>query len=253
MYFTRERRELFGSRTEEGNNECFRWQLAPATNYAMPPRLTQLPLNKPEGFTCLAVHSNLSVFTGSQGSRLVTLGELESSNDYRWMETSQGYNGISPDGKWLAIRRSLSETLHIHRLPGLEVVATLKNPPVIGDFDFSPLGDEIVACSSAGRGATFWRIGTWEKLRSLTNVISLHYTPDARGLWLARDWRTAGLYDARTFELLLPLPASMHPLALSPDGRSLAVSVDLRRLHVWDLAEVSRQLRALGLGWTDNP
>jgi WD40 repeat protein len=138
-------------------------------------------------------------------------------------------------------------------LPGLEAVSKLKDSPSIGDVSFSPLGDEMVTCSIAGKRATFWRIGTWEKLRSLTNVISLHYTPDARSLWLARDWRTAGLYDARTLELLLPLPAGMHPLALSPDGRHLAVSVDLRRLQVWDLAELRLRLRELGLDWTANP
>jgi len=253
MCFTGDAQELFGSRTEEGKNECFRWQLAPATNRAMPPRLTRFPLSKPEGFTCLAVHSNLIVFTGSQGSQLATLAELENRGSHSRAETSQGYNGISPDGRWLAIRRAFNDTLYIHRLPGLEMVATLKNPPIIGDFDFSPLGDEIVACSTAGKGAVFWRIGTWEKIRSETNVISLLYSPDARSLWLARDWRTAGLYDARTLELLLPLPAGMHPLALSSDGRHLAVSLNLRRLQVWDLAEVRRLLKELSLDWVTSP
>lgn len=253
MSFTRDGRELFGSRTEESNNECFRWQLAPATNRAMPPLLTRLPLTKPEGFTSLSIHSNWIAFTGSSGSRLAALEDLENGSGHLSAQTSQGYNGISPDGRWLAIRRAFNDTLYIHRFPGLEPVAALKNPPVIGDFDFSPLGDEIVACSSAGRGATFWRIGTWERLRSLTNVINLHYTPDARALWLARDWRTAGLYDARTLELLLPLPAGMLPLALSPDGRQFAVSVDLQRLQVWDLAEVLRRLKDLGLNWSGNP
>jgi WD40 repeat protein/predicted Ser/Thr protein kinase len=251
MIFTPDGRELFGSRTEEGNNECFRWQLTVATNRSMPPQLTRLPLSKPEGFTSLTLHSNLVVFTGAKGSQMAPISELENGGSYKLAQTSQGYNGVSADGRWLAIRRAYNDTLYIHRLPGLEAVATLKNPPVIGDFNFSPLGDEIVTCSSSGKGATFWRIGTWEKLRVITNVISLRYTPDARSLWLARDWRTAGLYDARTFELLLPLPGGMYPLALSSDGRHLAVSVDLRRLQVWDLAEVRLRLRELGLDWKD--
>ena len=41
----------------------------------------------------------------------------------------------------------------------------------------------------------------------------------------------------------------MLPLALSPDGRHLAVSLDAQRLQVWDLAEVRRQLDELGLDW----
>jgi hypothetical protein len=40
-------------------------------------------------------------------------------------------------------------------------------------------------------------------------------------------------------------------LALSPDGRFLAVNVDSRRLQVWDVTEVRRQLRRLGLDWVD--
>ena len=39
--------------------------------------------------------------------------------------------------------------------------------------------------------------------------------------------------------------------ALSPDGRHLAVSVDARRLQMWDLSEVRKQLHTLGLDWVD--
>ena len=66
-------------------------------------------------------------------------------------------------------------------------------------------------------------------------------------MWLTEQFRAGGLYDARTFELLMPLPIGTFPLAVSPDGRHLAVSVDLRRLQVWDLVEVRQQLAALGL------
>jgi hypothetical protein len=52
-------------------------------------------------------------------------------------------------------------------------------------------------------------------------------------------------------ELLLPLPLGTYPLAVSPDDRYLAVSVDLRRLQVWDLVEVRRQLAEFGLDWRD--
>ena len=42
-------------------------------------------------------------------------------------------------------------------------------------------------------------------------------------------------------------------LALSPDGRYLAVSVDLRRPQVWDLLELRAQLRELKLDWANPP
>jgi hypothetical protein len=43
----------------------------------------------------------------------------------------------------------------------------------------------------------------------------------------------------------------MMPLAVSPDGNHIAVSVDGRRLEVWDLAALRRQFRELGLDWAD--
>jgi hypothetical protein len=43
----------------------------------------------------------------------------------------------------------------------------------------------------------------------------------------------------------------MLPMALSSDGRFLAVNVDSRKLQVWDVTEVRRQLRGLGLDWVD--
>jgi len=52
-------------------------------------------------------------------------------------------------------------------------------------------------------------------------------------------------------ELLLPLPTGKLPLALSPDGHWLAVSVELRQLQVWDLVEARRQLAELGLDWRE--
>jgi hypothetical protein len=83
----------------------------------------------------------------------------------------------------------------------------------------------------------------------MTNVARLLYAPDARTFWPSKDLRTGGLHDAQTLELLLPLPTGTLPLALSPDGRYLAVSVDMRRLQLWDLAELRKHLGQLGLDW----
>ena len=55
--------------------------------------------------------------------------------------------------------------------------------------------------------------------------------------------------DARTLAPLLMLPTGMLPLALSPDGLKLAVSVDMRRLQVWDLTALRAELARLELDW----
>jgi hypothetical protein len=66
---------------------------------------------------------------------------------------------------------------------------------------------------------------------------------------VAKDQRSAGLYDARTLEPLLLLPTGTLPLALSQNGRYLAASLDARYLQVWDLTEVRQKFRELGLDW----
>jgi hypothetical protein len=63
------------------------------------------------------------------------------------------------------------------------------------------------------------------------------------------NFRSAALHDASTAEPLLSLPPATLPLAFSPDGRFLAVSVNQRHMQVWDLVEVRRQLGSIGLDW----
>ncbi len=249
FYFTPDGRELFGSRNTQGDTACFRWQLMPATNPAAPPGLTRLPMPRPHSFTSLGLISNSVVMVSAKGAQILTREETESGRE-QWTPTIPGINSASPDGRWLGIYRPFGATLHLYRLPGLEQAAKLTHPASFGDFQFSPLGDEV-AITSSRAGAEFWSMTTWERTRALTNFIRVLYTPDARALWLTKDQRTAGLYDARTLEPLLMLPTGMLPLALSPDGRRMAVSVDAQRLQVWDMAALRGQFRELGLDWVE--
>jgi WD40 repeat protein len=247
FFFTPDAGELFGCRHRRDGADCFRWRLTPAAEGGSPPILERLPLRKPEGFTFLGLSSNAVVMTGSKGSQVLGPNDLETGSD-RWVRTSPGMNGVSPDGRWLATYSPFTPTLHIYRLPGLEGLAKLTHPAYINDFEFSPLGDEVAISSPRG-GVEFWSTTAWERTRTLTNFMSILYAPDARSLWLTKDWRTAGLYDARTLEPWLLLPNGMLPLALSADGRQLAVGVDARRLQIWNLDEVRARLRELGLDW----
>ena len=75
------------------------------------------------------------------------------------------------------------------------------------------------------------------------------YTPDGEGIWMVTHFRHAGLFDRRTLQPLLPLPNNVLPLAISPDGRHLAVSVEGRRVQLWDMPALRRELAELGLNW----
>jgi WD40 repeat protein len=253
FFFTPDTRELFGSRNRGNASDCFRWRLMPAipqSGTGGPLRLESLPLHKPEGFVSLCLSSNDVVMTSPlKGSQVLEPDQIETGGEW-WSRTQSGINGASPDGRWVAIYAPYSPALFICRLPGLEHAAILTHPAHIGGFEFSPLSDEVAIYSSRG-GVEFWSTTTWERTRALTNFNVILYGPDARSFWLAKDLRTAGLYDARTLEPRLLLPAGIFPLALSPDGRHVAVSVNTQRLQVWDLVEVRRHLRELGLDWTE--
>jgi WD40 repeat protein len=189
--------------------------------------------------------------TGAKGSQLLTSAEGGAESG-QWKPTQTGIGGVSPDGRWLGIYRSFDTSLSVYRLPDMELAAKLSHPSSIFDFQFSPQGDEVAISSMRTSSFTeFWSTATWERTRELPGFGRLLYTPDARALWLTKDARTAGLYDARTMEPLLLLPTGMLPLALSADACRLAVSVDAQRLQVWDLPELRDQLRALGLDWAD--
>ena len=246
--FTADGRELFASRSNARDTDAFRWRIAPATNASAPPNLFPLPLHKPQGLAFLSVHSNSIAITGSKGSRLLARDQIEAGPD-GWLPTIAGLNGVSPDGHWLGIYQPFGRSFYVYRLPGMERVATLPHPGSIADFKFSPHEDEVAIASRAG--VEFWSTRTWTRTRALTNFTRILYAPDARTLWLRKDLRTAGLYDRRTLEPLLLLPTDMIPLAVSPDTNHIAVSVDGRRLQVWDLTALRRQFRELGLDWAE--
>jgi len=119
----------------------------------------------------------------------------------------------------------------------------------ISDFDFAPSGHEIALSSTAG--VELWELTGFARTRILTNYIGLLYSPRSPTWWLKSDFRSAGLHRADTLEPLLPLPTGTMPLAVSRDGRLLAASVDGRALQLWDLDEVHRQMKSLGLDFDE--
>jgi len=246
FFFTPDGGELFGSRSKVDEDNCFRWRITSAPDADAPPNLVRLPLRKPEGFTFLGLSSNSVVMTGVKGSQILAPEELESGKR-QWARTAAGLSRVSPDGRWLGIFRPFSSSLYVYGLPGLERVAKLAHPVDVWNFEFSPHGNQIAVYST--RALELWSTETWQRTRSLTNFGRLLYATDARAAWLERDSRTAGLYDKQTLEPLLLLPLGMLPMAVSADGRQLAVKVDGRRLQVWDMDELRRQLRDLGLDW----
>ena len=251
LFWKADSSELFGSSRLE---DCFRWRVQAATNSFGPPQLERLELARPAGFASLSVAVNLVAWTSSGRSRIAGL-ESDTAGRESSVETVQGVSGISPDERWLGVYRPFGTVLHVYSLPGLEFVARLTNQAFLAGFSFSPSMDEL-GVGSRGQ-VEFWSTKTWQRTRAVTNFVGIPdvgmiFQPDGRTVWLAKDLRTAGLYDVHTLEPIFFLPTGVFPMTLSADGRQLAVTVDGQRLQVWDLVAVRKHFRELGLDWTEH-
>src|SRR6185436_17968341 len=127
-----------------------------------------------------------------------------------------------------------------------ESAAKLTAQANISAMSFSQSGGEVTAVSR--NALEFWDIKTGQRTRVLSNCSHIVFTLDGHHAWMRLD-RVPGLYHLDTLKPLVLLPGNTTPLALNPNGRHLAVSVEAHQLQVWDLVEVRDQLQALGLSW----
>jgi serine/threonine protein kinase/WD40 repeat protein len=227
-----------------GGLDWSEWNIVPATDGLSAPKLGRVPEHHFREVGSFCASSNLLVFTGSIGSRVVAGSEAAAKE---WSPTSPGLSVVDASGQWLGVFRSFTRGVNIYRLPGFEPEVTITNKTNVRDIKFSPRDREL-AIESAEH-IEFWSTDTWKRTRELDGFMALLFTPKGDSLWLTRDYRHGGLYDRNTLEQILPLPSGTLPLALSPDGRQLAVSVDSRRIQIWDLAALRRQFRRLGIDW----
>lgn len=163
FFFPPDGGQLFASRSRDGDSAGFRWRLRASASAGGPPELTRLALPKAAGFTSLALASNSVVMTTASGSRSFD-PEFAETRVEGWARTGQGIHGDSPDGRWLAIYRPFSASLHTCRMPGMEPVATLNHPANIGWFEFSPAGGEVAVASRWG--TEFYATATWTRTRT---------------------------------------------------------------------------------------
>jgi hypothetical protein len=231
-----------------------RWAIRPGEGADSRPSLAPRPMPETRRVHSGQFVSNSLVLGTQNGVLMMPAREVASGPLTRLTRESIG-GEVSPDGRWMAVRyRKIWQVFELNlwkERAGRTVADELVT------HAFTPQSDELALASVAG--VTFLGVGHWKPRRNLSAPLDrnaqLLFTPDGRTFWLARDARTAALHDTRTFETLLSLPNGMTPLTLSSDGRHLAVSVDTRRVQLWDLAEVRRQLRELGLDWVsgENP
>lgn len=249
-FFSPDGARLFAVGGSSGAAQLRAWRCDSAPNHAGQPACPPLPIASPSALNWAAPDEAGLVLTSEAGVRFVSWTNCDSGAG-RSVKIPSGQGTVSPGGRWLAVTYSFSPMVRVYRLPEAEPVASLQTGGLVGSVWFAPAGDELAVVNRAG--VEWWDTTTWQRKRRqpcfpIADAYTL-YTPDGQGFWEVTGFRDATLYNRATGRPILALPPNVLPLALSADGRKLAVSVDDRRVQVWDLADLRAQFRDLGLDW----
>lgn len=216
--------------------------------------MSPLPVAAQPGLTGAGLAGDELVLTAADGVRLIARTNL-ASGEGRLVRIPSGQGTVSPDGRWLAMTYSFSPWVTVYHLPDVELASHLETSRFVAGVWFAPAGDELAVINRGGLEQ--WDTATWRLRRRQPGFpVSdsyVLYTPDGSGIWRLTSFRDTALCSRKTLEPILPLPSNVIPLALSSDGRQLAVSVDDQRVQVWDLGELREHFRKLGLDWEEPP
>jgi serine/threonine protein kinase/WD40 repeat protein/tetratricopeptide (TPR) repeat protein len=161
---------------------------------------------------------------------------------------------VSPDGRWVA-----TGSHELHEGAGAMVweARTGRHEadlPVAGvcTARFSPDGKWL---ATGGGGARLWEVATWRPGPVLSGPRSteMAFSPDSRLVAVRDDPGVVRLFAPTTgrevARLTAPVECPLSPQCFTPDGTRLITLGGDHAVHVFDLAAVRRQLRALGLDW----
>jgi WD40 repeat protein len=249
-FFSPDGTQLFAVIGQSEDARLGGWHISAATSPAKPPQLSPLHIAPQPGLTGAGLAGDKMVLTTAEGVRLVARTNLD-SGEGRLVKIPAGWGTVSPDGRWLAMTYSFSPSVTVYRLPEVELASRLETSNLVAGVWFAPAGDELAVINRGGLeqwDTTTWRLRRRQPGFPVSDSYVL-YTPDGGCIWRLTSFRDTALCNRKTLGPILPLPSNVIPLALSSDGRQLAVSVDDQHVQVWDLAELRAHFRELGLDW----
>ena len=151
---------------------------------------------------------------------------------------------FSPDGTYLATA-SQDGTARVWNAARRELVTTLSLSNIAAwSVQFTSDGNELM--TSSVDGVVFWNIHSWRRQREFPGEIcALAQKSDIMATTESNPfyWESDGpvrLFNWRTGQLLGTLPVSGRALALSPDGRRLAMAEGRGNISLWDTATQTR-------------
>jgi WD40 repeat protein len=174
---------------------------------------------------------------------------------------SATYVACHPNGRWLAASTwEASDGLRLLDAQNGRLEKKWDTGPT--DAAFSPDGRWLALGTGAtdpdGAAFSLWKVGSWElvhrrSVRTSSVPCTLTFSADSRLLAFRSALSEVTLLDPATCQELATLPAPEPDLlslpCFSPDGRWLAWGAPNGPVHLWDLTEIHRQLRDLGLDW----
>jgi WD40 repeat protein len=163
---------------------------------------------------------------------------------------------VSPDGQWVATSTWQRAEVKVWSAKTGEFVQEL---PVMSwsEAVFSPDSKSLIAATSGG--CLVWEVGTWQPRPPIETdgqdirVRHIEFSHDGKLAALARWDGVLQLieWDTRRHlaNLSPPDPRILTWVTFSPDDSHLATASENRVVQLWDLGQVRRQLRDIGLDW----
>ncbi len=180
---------------------------------------------------------------------LTEIGRLHGDDGIRTL-------AISPDGRWVAASGWKSHSVLVwdrHGSAPPRPLPSLKNNEGFTHLAFDPSGRHLVM--STMDEISQWRVGTWEKQRSIPRHGPHHplaMSPDGALLAVADGSRWVQLLRSSDLSPVAKLPRPRRiiwDLRFSPDGRFLVGTVVEEGLFLWDLERLRDELEKLDLDW----
>ena len=184
----------------------------------------------------------------------VVIEDMEGKTGRRVLSGITNLRGlaVSPNGRWLATCPLLGQAIEVRDLENEQVVWSQK-----GDYGralFSPEGRRL-ATTMADK-VSFWEVGSWRLLNeaSCKAAGTMTFSPNGSLLAVNSADGIVMLMNPTTGETLARLQnpdPRIDPfhLAFSSDGTLLAMANGRRGVQVWDLIQVRKTLRVMGLDW----
>jgi len=202
-------------------------------------------------------------FLSSEGAKLIPISgrphQVLTSSETQRTNTGNSAAVISPDEKFLACTDWHSDAISVHAFPSGARIARLESI-YCGGAQFSPDSSELVTINK--EEVTFWNTSDWSRgttyLRpseAASFCLGITWSGDGRLVAVGSESGKVQLLDGRDPDhpilatLKVPYSDRIYCLDFSSDGTKLVAGGTNGRCHLWDLAELERELDERGLHW----